>query len=119
MIGRFDGLTDVQWQIIENQLPKEPEKRGRGYPHAPWRPVCNTILWVLITGSRWCDVPRGEQWGSRPSAYRWLGRWQADGTLDKILTALLETADLAGMLDWERLAGDGFFSQRKGWRRRN
>jgi hypothetical protein len=37
-------------------------------------------LWVLITGSRWCDVPRGEQWGSRPSAHRWLGRWQDDGT---------------------------------------
>lgn len=118
-MGRFNGLTDGQWKVIESQLPKEPEKRRRGYPHAAWRPICNTILWVLITGSRWCDIPKGEQWGSRPSAHRWLGRWQADGTLDKILTTLIETADLAGLLNWERLAGDGFFFQGEGWRTRN
>ena len=114
-MGRFNGLTDAQWKVIELQLPKEPEKRGKGYPHAPLRLICNTILWVLITGSRWCDVPRGEQWGSASSAHRWLGRWQADGTLDKILTALIETANLSGLLNWERLAGDGFFSQRERW----
>jgi len=118
-MSRFEGLTDAQWQVIESQLPREPEKRRRGYPHALWRPVCNTILWVLITGSRWCDVPKGEQWGSRPSAHRWLGRWQEDGTLDKILTTLIEIADLAGLLNLERLAGDGFFFQRKGRRGRN
>ena len=59
----------------------------------------------------------GEQWGSRASAHRWLGRWQADGTLDNILTALIEAADLAGLLNWERLAGDGFFFQgKRRWR---
>jgi len=41
-MGRFDGLTDLQWQVIESQLPKEPEKRKKGYPHAPWRSICNT-----------------------------------------------------------------------------
>jgi hypothetical protein len=43
-MGRFNGLTDAQWAVIESQLPKEPEKRGKGYPHAPWRPICNTIF---------------------------------------------------------------------------
>ena len=119
MAGRFEGLTDVQWQVIEPLLPKEPERRGKGYPHAPWRHVCNAILWVMITGSRWYDVPKGEKWGSRPSAHRWLGRWQRDGTLDTVLQALLETAELAGLLNWERVAGDGFFFERQGGRRRN
>ena len=114
MVGRFNGLTDAQWEILQPLLPKEPEKRGKGYPHAPWRQVCNTIFWVLISGSRWCDVPKGEQWSSRPSAHRWLGRWQKDGTLDKMLQALLETAELAGLLDWKRLATDGFFFCREG-----
>lgn len=118
-MGRFEGLNDLQWEMIQTQLPKEPEKRGRGYPHAPWRGVCNTILWVLITGSRWCDVPKGDQWSSRASGHRWLGRWQDDGTLDRILRALIEAAELKGLIDWERLAGDGFFSQRKRGRRRD
>lgn len=34
-MGRFNGLTDVQWQVIEFQLPKYPEKRWENYPHAP------------------------------------------------------------------------------------
>ena len=117
--GRFEGLTDAQWQMIEPLLPREPEQRGKGYPHAPWRHVCNTILWVLITGSRWCDVPKGAQWGSRPGAHRWLGRWQEDGTWDQLLQALVEMAELAGLLNLERLAADGFFFQGQGRRRRN
>jgi transposase len=117
--GRFEGLSDAQWQMIEPLLPREPEQRGKGSPHAPWRQVCNTILWVLITGSRWCDVPKGEQWGSRPGAHRWLGRWQQDGTWDQLLQALVETAELAGLLNLERLAADGFFFQGQGRRPRN
>lgn len=117
--GRFNGLSDLQWQVIEPLLPKEPEKRGKGCPHAPWRPICNTILWILITGSRWCDIPKGEQWGSRTGSHRWLGRWQTNGTLDKIQSTLIEAAELSGMLDWERLAADGFFFQRKGRGRRD
>ena len=64
-MGRCEGLSDAQGQVMEPLLPREPEKRSRGYPHAPWRLICNTILWILITGSRWCDVPVGAQWGSR------------------------------------------------------
>lgn len=116
MKGKFEGLTDTQWGLIEPLLPKEPAKRGKGSPHAPWRQVCNTILWVLITGARWCDVPKGRAWGSRAGAHRWLGRWQKSGVLDEVLQALLEIAELSGLLNWERLAADGFFSQ--GQRRR-
>ena len=114
MAGRFEGLTDTQWQLLEPLLPRDPEQRGKGSPHAPWRQVCNTILWILITGSRWCDVPKGEQWGSRTSAHRWLGRWQKEGVLENLLQALLEAAELAGSLDWGRLAVDGFFFRRQG-----
>jgi hypothetical protein len=34
--------------------------------------------------------------------------------LDKMLQALVETAELAGLLDWERLAADGFFFRGQG-----
>jgi hypothetical protein len=41
--------------------------------------------------------------------HRWLGRFQEDGTLNKLLQALIDTTQLAGLIDWERLATNGFF----------
>ena len=64
MPGRFEGLTDAQWELLKPLFPPEPDKRGKGMPHGDWRKVLNTIIWVLVTGCRWCDVPRGEKWGS-------------------------------------------------------
>lgn len=58
--GRFNGLTDIQWQALDSLFPNEPEGK-KGSLHAPWRPVCNTLLWILITASRWCDIPKGKQ----------------------------------------------------------
>jgi transposase len=62
MAGRFEGLSDLEWKLFEDIFPKEPEKKERGMPHAPFRHVVNTLLYVLITGCRWCDVPR-EKYG--------------------------------------------------------
>lgn len=117
MAGRFDGLTDMQWEILEPLMPKNPDKRGKGKPHTPWRKVCNTIFWIMITGSRWVDLPIGEKWASRSASHRWLGVWQANGTLEKILSALREAAFLEGLIDWDRMATDGFFFRRQRRRR--
>ncbi len=43
MAGKFEGLNDEQWDKLENLLPEEPEKRGKGMPHVPFRNVLNTI----------------------------------------------------------------------------
>ena len=82
MPGRFEGLSDAEWKLFEDIFPKPPKKRGRGMPHAPFRYVLNTLLHILITGCRWCDVPKGEIWASKSSAHRWLKRWERDGTLE-------------------------------------
>ncbi|MBS4168915.1 transposase [Parachlamydia sp. AcF125] len=66
--GRFEGLTDAQWEILEPFMPEEKVYAGK--PHTPWRKVCNTIFWILINGGRWADVPIGEQWGSRSASHR-------------------------------------------------
>ncbi len=80
MAGRFVGLSDLEWKLFEDVIAKVYEKRERGMPHAPCRYVLNTLMYVLITGCRWCDVPRGTIWASKSSAHRWLKRWQIDGT---------------------------------------
>ncbi|MEJ6480543.1 transposase [Nostoc punctiforme UO1] len=88
MAGRFEGLTDLEWRLFEDIFPKEPEKRDRGMPHAPFRHVLNTLLYVLITGCRWCDVPKGEIWASKRR----------------------------GLINWGYGAVDGSFSPWKRWR---
>ena len=41
------------------------------------------ILWILRTGSPWCDLP--DEFGPLETVYGCFDRWNADGTLDEIL----------------------------------
>src|SRR6516162_6388526 len=91
-------LIFVLYCPIEDILPPAPPKRRRGMPHAPFRKILNTLLYVLITGCRWCDVPRGPQWGSKSATHRWLQRWQANGTLAAMQARILGIAEEQGGL---------------------
>ena len=114
MAGRFEGVSDLEWRLFEDVFPPAPPKRRRGMPHAPFRKILNTLLYILITGSRWCDVPHGPQWGSRSATHRWLQRWQADGTLAAMQARILGIAEERGMICWEYGAVDGAFSPWEG-----
>jgi transposase len=115
MAGRFEGLSELEWQLFSDLFP-EPERRGRGMPHAPFRHVVNTLLYVLITGCRWCDVPLGDPWASKSSAHRWLKQWHQDGTLFQLQERILNLAQEKGLIDWSYGAVDGSFSPWQGRR---
>jgi len=83
-------------------------------PHTPFRKVINTLLYVLITGCRWCDVPFGPPWASKSAAHRWLKRWESDGTLEELQNRILGLAENLGEIDWNNGAIDGSFSPGKG-----
>jgi transposase len=115
MAGRFEGLSDLAWQLLAAMVPPEPTPRGRGLPHTPFRKVVHTLLSVLITGCRWCDLPRGLPWASKSAAPGWLQRWQADGTLAARQARLLGLAEEHGLIQWPYGAVDGSCSP---WHRR-
>jgi transposase len=115
MAGTFEGLSDLEWKLFVALFPPQPTKRGRGMPPTPLRKVVNTLLYVLITGGRWCDIPRAPQWASKSAAPRWLQRWQADGTLAAMQARVLGLAEEGGLLQWHYGAVDGSFSP---WQRR-
>jgi len=117
MAGRFEGVSALEWRLFEDVFPPVPPKRSRGMPHAPFRNVLNTLVYVLITGCRWCDVPRGPQWASKSATHRWLRRWQTDGTLAAMQARILGVAEDQGMIRWEYGAVDGAFSPWQGWGR--
>lgn len=52
---KFEELSDGQWEFIEPLLPPQPRT---GRPRADDRRTINGILYVLITGCKWEDMPR-------------------------------------------------------------
>jgi len=112
MAGRFEGVSDAHWEAMAPYFPQPPEKRGKGHPPTPARRVVNSILYILITGSRWCDLPREPQFAPRSTSHRWLMRWQEDGTWRRFMQAMLAMAQLAGQIDWSAASVDGSFSPR-------
>ncbi|CDZ79489.1 hypothetical protein BN59_03807 [Legionella massiliensis] len=115
MSGRFVGLSDVEWLLFSDVLDVKTKKRSRGMPAVSPRKVLNTLLYILISGCRWCDVPQNEIFASKSSSHRWLTRWEADGTLESLRHRILEIASANGLIRWEHGAVDGSFSP---WQRR-
>jgi transposase len=97
-------LTDRQWAFIRPLLP--PRART-GRPRADDRQTINGILYVLITGCRWQDLPR--EYGAPTTVWRRLKRWGADGIWERIWRAALAALDRQGQLDWTLACLDGSF----------
>jgi hypothetical protein len=78
------------------------------------RKIMNTLIWILITGARWCDVSSGEQWASRSCAHKYLGLWKENGVFERTLTALQEICIDGNIIDLSRLSVYGFFPEERG-----
>jgi transposase len=97
-------LGDDQWALIAPLLPP-PKVRGR--PRADDRRTINGILWVLRSGARWRDLPKG--YDSPSTCHRRLQEWQDQGVWEQIWLKFLGTLDVQGKLDWSQGFLDGSF----------
>ena len=66
--------------------------------------MVNGIFWVLFSGAAWRDMP--ERYGSCKTAHDRLGRWQRNGTWERVLAALRWKADERGLLDYSQYNAD-------------
>src|SRR5690606_11820815 len=98
-------LTDEQWAVIEHLLPKP--KPGPGRPPDDPRITLNGILYVLIAGCSWAEMPR--QYGSATTCWRGLEQWSEDGTWERIWRALLSRMDAEEKIEWSQAFLDGRF----------
>jgi transposase len=80
----FPPLTNVQWTRIQAKLPP---RNPVGRPRADDRRVIDGILFVLSTGCRWQDLPRGSVHPT--TCWRRFTRWQHDGTWRVVATTRL------------------------------
>jgi transposase len=97
-------LTDRQWAFIRPLLPP-PARTGR--PRADDRQTIDGILYVLITGCRWQDLPR--EYGAPTTVWYRLKRWGEEGVWERIWRAALAALDRQGQLDWTIAFLDGSF----------
>jgi transposase len=106
-MGRIH-LTEPQWAFIQPLLPP-PARTGR--PRADDRRTIEGILYILITGCRWQDLPR--EYGASTTVWRRLSRWSKEGVWARIWRAALAALDQQGKLDWSMAFLDGSFAPAK------
>jgi transposase len=95
-------LTDEEWALIEDLFPP-PAATGR--PPRDRRQVLDGILWILRTGAPWRDLPH--EFGPWATVWDLFDKWNADGTLDKVLDRLRSSRIEAGEVDQELWCVDG------------
>jgi transposase len=51
------AVTDQQWELIQEQLPRRTRRTQGGRPPADDRKCFEGILWSLWTGAPWSALP--------------------------------------------------------------
>lgn len=87
--------------MIQKYVPK-PAKTGR--PRSDDRKTVNGIIYVLITGCRWREMP--EKYGSKSTAHRRLQNWQQNEIWKKILSRAIKSVYLSGKLNLQKISVD-------------
>jgi len=98
---KYQEISDKQWNMIESHLPK-PAKTGR--PRSDDRTILNGIIYVLIAGCRWSEMPK--RYGDDSTANRRLNKWQQEGIWKNILSGIIKSANSSGKLNLQKIAVD-------------
>jgi transposase len=94
----FRELSDGEWEVIR---PLLPPRASVGRPRIDDRLVVNGILYVLVTGCRWMDLPA--RYGSYKTCWDRFRRWSVMGVWSKILEALIAMGYSNGKLRLDRV----------------
>ena len=109
-------LTDEQWIKIAPFLPEPPRSAKGGQEPIANRHCFEGILWVLRSGARWKDLPKG--YPSASTCWRRLQGWEDSDVWLNAWRAFLAELDERGQLNWHEVFADGtFVPAKKGGRR--
>jgi transposase len=98
---KFQELSDIQWNIIQKHLPK-PARTVR--PRSDDKMTIKRIIYVLITGCRWSEMPK--RYGSKSTAHRRLQNWQQNNVWKNILSDVIKTTHQSGKLNLQKISVD-------------
>ena len=81
-------LTDGQWELIEDLIPKQRRtSKGGRKRSVDMREVVNTILYQVRSGCQWDMLPHDLL--PKSTVYDYFSRWRDDGTIARINEALV------------------------------
>jgi len=87
--------------MIESHLPKHA---STGRPRYDDRKILNGIIYVLIAGCRWEEMPK--MYGSKSTAHLRLQNLQQKGIWKKILSNLIKSAHKQNKLNLQKISVD-------------
>ena len=95
LVGTRAELTEGQRAVIG---PLMPQVQGRSRPYRDHRQVVEGIVHRYRCGIAWRDLP--DRFGPWQTVWKRHARFSRDGTWDKVLAAVIASADAAGEVDW-------------------
>lgn len=97
-------ISDHQWEGIQRFLPSANQT---GRPRSDDRPALQGILYVLLHGCRWHDIPH--EYGSPITAWRRFKDWREAGIWENIWDHLLRTFTEEQRRQWSQALLHGAF----------
>lgn len=70
-------LTDEQWNLLLQVLPRKVKTTKRGRPPADLRRICNALLYFVRSGCAWRLLPR--EYGPCKTVYHYFWLWSKQG----------------------------------------
>lgn len=104
-------LSDDQWAIIADLFPMPVMTSVGGRPRVPPRHCLEGVLWILVSGARWRDLP--ERYPSPATCWRRLKEWTENNVFKTIWIRLLGKLDEFKNVNWEEAIADGTFAAAK------
>jgi transposase len=97
-------LDDEVWSAVAELVPV-PEKRTASEPgrrQLENRATLSGILFILMTGLPWNELPGHLGFGSGTTCYRRLRAWQKAGAWEVVKSVLIRMLDNGDRIDWWR-----------------
>src|SRR4051794_35902819 len=101
------AVSDKQWELIKQHLPKRKRSRKGGRPPLDERKCFEGILWILWAGAPWSELP--PRYGSQSTVHRRLSQWAESGVLLNMWRALLHHVGGSKKVRWDECFIDGMF----------
>lgn len=89
LVGRHE-LTDEQWDVIQELLNANPDKRGRPSKIGD-RQFINAVLYIQAVGCPWRDLPT--QYGPWKTIFNRFSRWSANGLWAALFESMRDALD--------------------------
>ena len=98
---RFEELTDDQWKLL---VPSIPLHAYTGRPRADDKSCINGMLYVLMSGCRWMDMPT--KYGSYKRVWERYKKWSVKGVWKNIMKSLVSRGYSSGLIKIDDLSVD-------------